>query len=204
MERYFNLYPGNTSKAIQHYQCNLQLAESCYICLSVFEVTLRNALSSQLENMTGREDWYAVFPTTAGLASLNQHITLARKQIINRHEIPTPPKIIAELNFGFWTSLLNSEYELVLWKTLRKAFPYMPKRDKQRKNLSSPLNRFRQFRNRVFHNESICWDLNSIEEIHKEIIKVLGWMDKDVPKWLEQIDRFNDVCLKIRDSMGWR
>lgn len=54
MERYFNLYPGDASRAILHYRCNLQLAEAFYTSLSVLEVTLRNALCRELETMTGR------------------------------------------------------------------------------------------------------------------------------------------------------
>ena len=44
MERYFRLYEDE-KKAIDHCQSNIELAESFYPCLSVFEVTLRNALS---------------------------------------------------------------------------------------------------------------------------------------------------------------
>lgn len=53
MERYFKLYPQDEARAILHYQCNLCLAESFYVSLSVFEVTLRNALGRELEMMTG-------------------------------------------------------------------------------------------------------------------------------------------------------
>lgn len=56
MERYFKLYPEDESRAILHYQCNLKLAEAFYTSLSVFEVTLRNALSRELETMTGRNE----------------------------------------------------------------------------------------------------------------------------------------------------
>lgn len=203
MERYFRLYPDNEEKAILHYKCNLQLTEAFYTSLSVFEVTLRNALCRELESMTGREDWYAIFPTTSGLARLNKYITQASKQILGKHETITPSKIVAELTLGFWVSLLNSEYERILWKDLRRAFPYLAKKDKQRKTVSAPLNTFRTFRNRVFHNESICWNLNRVEEIHKEMVTVLGWMNKDIPGWLKQIDRFNSVCSDIRKSLNW-
>ena len=135
MERYFKLYPQDEARAILHYQCNLCLAESFYVSLSVFEVTLRNALSRELEMMTGRQDWYAVFPNTPGLTNLNRYITQANKQI-------TPSNIIAELTLGFWVSLLNSEYERILWKDLRRAFPFMLKKQRQRKNVSALLNTF--------------------------------------------------------------
>lgn len=101
MERYFALYPNDENKAIRHYQSNIQLTEAFYTSLSVLEVALRNALSRELETMTGREDWYAIFPNTPGLTNLNRYVTQATKQIVGRHEQITPSKIIAELTLGF-------------------------------------------------------------------------------------------------------
>lgn len=204
MERYFSLYPDNENKAIEHYQCNLRLSEAMYVPLSVFEVTLRNALCRELSAMAGREDWYAIFPNTPGLSNLNRYITNAIKQISGRHEQITPPKVIAELTLGFWVSLLNSEYERILWKDLRRAFPFIPKNKRQRKNVSAPLNRFRAFRNRVFHNESICWNMNRVTEIHNEIIEVIGWINKDMPNWLAQLDRVPAVSSDIIQIMDWK
>lgn len=203
MERYFTLYPNDEKRAIKHYECNQMLSESLYTCLSVLEVTLRNALCRELETMTGREDWYAIFPTTPGLRSLNRYITEAGQHITGRHEQITPSKIVAELTLGFWVSLLNSEYERTLWKSLRRAFPYMERRERQRKNVSAPLNLFRRLRNRIFHNESICWNLSRIEEIHAEILKVIGWMNCDLPEWVKTHERFENVCAEIRESMEW-
>lgn len=203
MKRYFDLHKDNDNKAVMHYESNIKLAESCYASLSVLEVSLRNALSRELETMTGREDWYAIFPTTPGLKNLNKYITQANTQIANRHEISTPSKIVAELTLGFWVSLLNSEYEMLLWKDLRRAFPYLPKSQRQRRTISAPLNTFRTFRNRIFHNESICWNISRVEKIHSDIIEVIGWINKDIPDWLKRIDRFNLVCAEIRNDMGW-
>ena len=191
MERYFRLYEDE-KRAIDHYRSNIELAESFYPCLSVFEVTLRNALSRELETMAGREDWYSIFPTTPGLVNLNRYITQAQKQIINRKENVTPAKVIAELTLGFWVSLLNSEYERLLWKHLR-----------QRKNVSAPLNSFRAFRNRVFHHESICWNLHCVSEIHDSLFLMLEWMNKDLPLWLKPIDRFEDTKERICLRMNW-
>ena len=203
MERYFALYPNDEDKAIRHYQSNIQLTEAFYTSLSVLEVALRNALSRELETMTGREDWYTIFPNTPGLTNLNRYVTQAAKQIAGRHEQITSSKIIAELTLGFWVSLLNAEYERLLWKDLRRAFPYLPKKERQRKNVSAPLNRFRAFRNRVFHNESICWNLRRVQEIHSELLLLLGWINKDLPKWLTNFDRFDEVQMKIRKEMEW-
>ena len=153
--------------------------------------------------MTGRDDWYVIFANTPGLTNLNKYITQASKQIAGRHEQITTSKIIAELTLGFWVSLLNAEYERLLWKDLRRAFPYIPKKDRKRKNVSAPLNRFRAFRNRVFHNESICWNMKKVQEIHDELLLVLEWINKDLPEWLTEIDRFENVQEQIKIEMGW-
>lgn len=203
MERYFILYPNDESRAIKHYQSNIKLTEAFYTSLSVLEVALRNALSRELKTMTGRDDWYVIFANTPGLTNLNKYITQASKQIAGRHEQITTSKIIAELTLGFWVSLLNAEYERLLWKDLRRAFPYIPKKDRKRKNVSAPLNRFRAFRNRVFHNESICWNMKKVQEIHDELLLVLEWINKDLPEWLTEIDRFENVQEQIKIEMGW-
>ena len=203
MERYFILYPNDESRAVKHYQSNIKLTEAFYTSLSVLEVALRNALSRELKTMTGRDDWYAIFANTPGLTNLNKYITQATKQIAGRHEQITTSKIIAELTLGFWVSLLNAEYERLLWKDLRRAFPYIPKKDRKRKNVSAPLNRFRAFRNRVFHNESICWNMKKVQEIHDELLLVLEWINKDLPEWLTEIDRFKNVQEQIKIEMGW-
>ena len=202
MERYFKLHKDE-NRAIMHYCCNIELAESFYPSLSVFEVALRNALSRELETMTGREDWYAIFSNTSNLRNLNHYVTQACKQITGRHESISPSKVIAELTLGFWVSLLNSEYEKILWKHLRRAFPYMPKNMRQRKNLSAPLNTIRTFRNRIFHNESICWNLNRVTAIHKELLCVMGWINQDLPEWIATFDRFDEVKLRIMNRMNW-
>ena len=202
MERYFKLHKDE-NRAIMHYCCNIELAESFYPCLSVLEVALRNAMSRELETMAGREDWYVIFSKTPSLIHLNRYVSQACKQIAGRHEMITPSKVIAELTLGFWVSLLNSEYENILWKHLRRAFPYMPKNLRQRKNLSAPLNAIRTFRNRIFHNESICWNLNRVTSIHKDLLRVMGWINQDLPKWIVALDRFEAVKLRIMNRMNW-
>ncbi len=32
---------------------------------------------------------------------------------------------------------------------------------------------------------------------------MLGWLNKDIPAWMEQIDRFDKVCQEIRNIMSW-
>ncbi len=204
MRKYFLLYPDDEAKAIKHYRCNILLSESMYPCLSVLEVELKNALARELVSFAGREDWYTVFQNYPGLTDLNKYIVQAQKMIASRGENISVSKITAELTLGFWTSLLNRSYERILWKPLRRAFPFMPKGERQRKNIAAYLNRFRHLRNRIDHNEAICWNLQKVEQIHSEIIMVMGWINMDVPQWVAGMDRFSQVTSSIRSEMQWK
>ena len=204
LSKYIAYNHGDPEKTVMHYKANLRLAESLYISLSVFEVTLRNALSRELRNMAGKDEWFDIFYTNSDLQPLVPEIDKAKALIRNRGEKVNTDKLISELTFGFWVMLLNSQYERVLWKSLRKAFPNMPKKDRQRKNVSAPCNTLRRLRNRIFHQEAICWDLYYLTCLHDNLVTVLGWMNDDMPKWLAPIDPFDSVCEDIRKEMGWQ
>ena len=200
MKPYFDRYPGEEKKAIRHYQQNIQLAEALLPALSIYEVALRNSLIRELERMTGRSDWYAYFSTIPALKALDNQVDAARQHIVKRGEAVTPDKINGELTMGFWVLLLNAKYERLLWKDIRKAFPKMPKNKRQRKYVSAPLNEIRDLRNRVFHNESISWSLTRLEDLHKTILEVCGWIDPVLPQWIGTVERFDKVVLSVKRS----
>ena len=205
MRPYFDRYPGNVIKAIKHYEHNIQLAESLEPALSVFEVTLRNALIRELERMTGTKEWYLHFQSHKKLKALYKYITVAINHITARGETITADKINGELTMGFWVSLFNAEYEKFLWKDLRRAFPNLPKPKRQRKTVSAPLNTIRSLRNRVYHNEAISWNLKRLSYLHDMIVEVISWMSPALPLWLSRIDRYKKVSLKVKwQWYGWR
>ena len=204
MRPYFNRYPGEDKKAILHYEQNIRLAESLLPSISVFEVTLRNAVIRELERMTGCKEWFLYFQTHPILKSLYGYVATAIKHIGNRGEIVTADKINGELTMGFWVSLFNAEYEMILWKDLRRAFPNLPKSRRQRKTVSAPLNTIRSLRNRVFHHEAISWNLTKLSSLHDLILEVIYWMDPSLPVWLLRVDRHNQVVLSVKKQWyGW-
>ena len=148
--------------------------------------------------MTGRLDWYEFFKEEPVLKDLYKYVTTASNHIQRRGESVTIDKINGELTLGFWVSLFNAEYEKVLWKELRKAFPNMPKTIRQRRNVSAPLNTLCALRNRVFHNENICWSLVKLEELHSLLLQVIEWMNPKVTIWMKCVDRFNSVIHRVK------
>ncbi len=201
LERYLNTHEGDLDKAMLHYQCNMEIAETFCPLIAVFEVALRNAINRELIALSGKEDWYAMLFSEPKLKGLGKEITQAEKRIRDRKETVSPDKIVAELTLGFWVSLFNEAYDNIFWSALRRAFPFMPKDKRKRRNVSRPLNSFRKFRNRVFHHEPICWSLGGVKEKHLEIVTLMGWINKDLPGWISPFDRFETVVTSIEKRL---
>ncbi len=199
MEKYFNNYPNNDEKALLHYTVNIELSESFYSILSVFEVALRNSLNRELTEHFRTSEWYLKIENINGLRNLRNSIKTAKRHIASRNENITSNKVIAELTLGFWVKLLNAEYERILWKPLRKAFPNIQKSERQRNNVSAPINKIRDFRNRVFHHEPISWRLDRLEETHDRIFMVMHWINEDLPNLASTIDRVPKVLGKAKN-----
>jgi hypothetical protein len=202
MRKYFDRHLSDEDKAIKHYKGNILVSESFYPLLSIFEVALRNSLNRQLVALFGREDWYEAMAVRSRLNDLNNKVSLAKRHISRRGESITASKVVAELTLGFWVQLFNAEYERILWKSLRRAFPFMPKAERKRHKVSAPLNRIREFRNRVFHHEPVCWRIDRLEQLRRELYSVLMWIDIDLPAFAEPLDKSEEVISKLRSDLN--
>jgi hypothetical protein len=201
MKKYFDRFPSDDEKAIKLYQANIAISEAFYPILAIFEVALRNSLNRELIDFFGTDDWYLKVDGYVGLKDLRNEINLAKKHITKRDETVTGSKVVAELTLGFWVRLLNAEYEKTLWKPLRKAFPHIDKKDKQRNKISAPINHIRGFRNRIFHHEPIVWNLSSLERTHHDIVLVLSWINKDLPNEIIELDRVLKTLEQVKKEI---
>ncbi len=104
-------------------------------------------MNRELISLYGTEDCYLRISSAIGLKDLNKKILLAQKLISKRNEVVSADKVVAELTFGFWTELLNAEYEQILWKDLRRAFSISGKTKKTEKKSQCPINHIRFLQN---------------------------------------------------------
>ena len=115
-----------------------------------------------------------------------------------------PDRIIAELTFGFWTSLLDRRYERLWHQIIRTTFPHMPRTNRTRQNLSSRFNKIRNLRNRVFHHEPI-WYWQDLQQQHQDMLEALSWMSPEMKELVMTVDRFettyNDGLDDIKKQM---
>lgn len=108
-----------------------------------------------------------------------------------------PGRLVAELSFGFWTTLFDVRYEQgrILWPRLfsaRLLDASSPRSMRSRKALSPLLNRIRHLRNRVFHHEPI-WHWNDLPQQHQLALQMIGWFSPALRATIEPNDRFVSV-----------
>ena len=127
-----------------------------------------------------------------------QELSRARLNLYRAHgNTPTAGLIVAELNFGFWTTLLSRNYHGLLWSpnnaaNLRAAFPHVPKRLFRRDAIHKRYNDLRFLRNRVMHHEPI-WYRRGLAQEHHEIIEAIGWISLTLCHSVKLFDNFPDV-----------
>lgn len=121
---------------------------------------------------------------------------LEAKQKIARHRHGlTPGRVVAELTFGFWTSLLDVRYERsrVLWPAMApKFFSNAPRKLRTRKDQSPYAAQLRTLRNRVFHHEPV-WHWPNLPAVVRESETWLLWLNPDVARLHSLLERFHSI-----------
>ncbi len=182
---------GNLSdtEVLAGYLLNSALSEALYPLLQNLEVCFRNELDRVISINFGA-NWLldnSTFLNDKELLKINQ----AKTSLTKSRSVISHDKLVSELNFGFWTSLLDVRYERSLWQALiAKSFMEMPRRDRTRKNLSARFNKIRKLRNHVFHHGRIVHWVD-LKQQHSEIIEALGWINKEVQDLVMVLDNFN-------------
>ncbi|MCF6333670.1 MAG: hypothetical protein L3J11_10340 [Draconibacterium sp.] len=140
LKPYLKFHSCNFEKAVAHYKANIEVSESFYPLLSILEIGLQNNIDNQLKQRFNDEIWFenSSFIKIVSRFQIDK-VSEARNNILRDRKTITSGKIISELSFGFWASLLDSKFEKSLWKNIRLAFPNYPKNIRKRKTMSSNL-----------------------------------------------------------------
>ncbi len=188
----YKTIPTDDFETLARYIWNQRLCEAAYPTLETLEVALRNSLHNAATIHFHSPEWF-----NSGILDKNESIEIAKaKDVLKRERKPNDPgRIIAELGFGFWTSLFASHYDLKFWHhMLKTVFPHMPNRIRTRATVSDRLQRIRRFRNRVFHHERII-HLPQLLIRHAEMLEMITWINPPLCHLLSVTDRFTYTFL---------
>lgn len=187
LSRYLRAVGGDRAKSIEMYLWNIALSESLYGPIHHAEVTVRNALYQQMLNTHGA-NW---FDSVVLAPHMDLMLTEAKDSLVRAGKPVTDPRLVAELNFGFWLSLLARRFETSLWiPCLRHSFSARP-RHMLRNDVYQRLNKIRLLRNRIAHHEPIFERRLADEYIG--ILELVGWICADTASWIDQNNRFRQV-----------
>jgi len=190
-ERYLIAAGNKGQRAIRLYKANLRIAKAFHPVLGLFEIILRNCLNEELKIHFKDADW-AINKKHLLTTVMVQGIRDVERRLQKKGGVITNSKIIADQNFGFWTQQLEKQVFKILGGSPIHAFKNLPK-NMNRADISRRLNDIRVFRNRINHNEPICFkadqiDFLEMEKIYGLIHEVLDWLDPEAKKLIFEID----------------
>lgn len=178
---------------IARYLWNSAVCESLYAPLQMCEVGLRNSVHRAMVQLTGQNDWHQHIGMTHWATG---QVEYALRTLRRRRKPVTDGRVVAELNFGFWTSMFESHYERrdagFLPRGIKLTFPQLPKSQHHRKRLKRRLDGIRNLRNRVFHYERVIHWKDLVNQ-HQGMLEAIGWMCGDLEILTSQLDTFPSV-----------
>ena len=173
---YLQWAAGDQALAERLYTYNVQLSAALYGPLHMQEVSLRNMADQALAQRYGAA-WHL---DPAVLADRYQRDNVAKvvQSLQQAGKAGTRPQVIAELNFGFWSSLFGRQSHH-LWQTLRSIFQA---RGIQRGAVAHNLRELRLLRNRIAHYEPII--ALPLAQRYTDITTFTGWLSPSAAAWI--------------------
>jgi hypothetical protein len=210
LTRYLVATNGDVESALRLYEKNLALSEALFGLLHGLEVSVRNSLHCVLSTDIGATDWFRngcplPWPSVSRLSltiPMNGMIFEARKSA----DGATAPvgKVIAELPFGFWSSLIAGRFDTLWRASLHKAFPHarVPRRI-----VHWRLETLRRLRNRIAHHEPV---LTSRQQVYTgfidqpamtraAILQCVEWISPPTAAWLSATTRYSQAAALLTE-----
>jgi hypothetical protein len=213
LSSYRSLNPtGTIEEIIGLYYWNKAISANFFPAIQCLEVTLRNAIHTAATSHFSNGAWYD--PLVSGVANelyANGHLRTMRNgqrekskseiklqdakwKLQRARKAVTPSGVIAELSFGFWVSLITSQYEdintrLKLWPNLTQTvFPHTVGTERNVGFLFNKYNNIRDTRNRLSHHEPL-WKSSTSSNIpsaiayistqYDEVMTCIGYISRD-------------------------
>ena len=195
---------------LERYVNNIKISQALYPELSILEVTLRNAINTTLCKYIS-DTWIEdeIQHQKILLENYDRNTLIKTYNDIKRDCMPdmfTVGKVIANLNFGFWTNLCSKKYNSVIWTRkgcFKEVFANFPKGKQQQIHvIANKLNSIRKLRNRVFHYEPVLKNPEVLLNKYNEIMEILSYLPHDNAQILKRTTSFLNVYNEVLKSVN--
>lgn len=211
LRKYELVCNNDYKKALKLYQTNVRLSQAFYPLLSMIEIIIRNALNEELSIYFNDKDWLqnqingfmndhklVKFDRNLGRNIFDNFLQKSVQNSVRDLGVKVSQNnIIADLKFGYWTKFYSLPCSKVLKNAPMKIFTNAP-HFVGRNTINGKLNAIRDFRNRVYHNEPIIFDIDSSGnvifnldksyQIYEDTKLIFEWLNLDFNKWTKRIN----------------
>lgn len=196
---YLHRCHGTLETALDLYRWNNDVAGTLLRPLCDLEITLRNALTRELDSLTRPRPWWT-HPALLADARCQTNLERAKHSLQRAGKARTTDAMVAEMSFGFWVALTDSAFDMSLWRRgLYRAFPHYRG---PRKSLHIDLQRMLGLRNRTSHHEPIHH--RHLAADRRTIHRLLGYLSPDMQRWGWHGDRSPEVLSRRPPARGPR
>lgn len=195
---------------IERYQDNIKISQALYPELATLEVILRNSINAALCKHIS-ETWLEDEIANNTLLEENDYSLLisayntTKKECLSSKKELTSGRVIANLNFGFWTNLCMKKYNSKIWNKIyffKGIFVNYPSKTQAIGVISQKLYAIRKLRNRVFHYEQIFRYPKKTLKLYNEILELLSYLPKDNLNVVQDTSSFlylyNQLAIKAK------
>lgn len=201
ISRYLKASKGNKKKAQQMYYANARLAKAFQPLISFFEVILRNQLHYAIAKHFGDVQWllnqkdgFMSDPSLTHVVKktgktktndfLKKEVEKSEKTLMGKGRNVTAGRVIAELNLGFWNNLYETHHYALLHGVPCTIFRGLPT-GYGRKEINAIIQNIRIMRNRVSHNEPLCFDnrkfdMTYVKQMYVLINDFFTWINPNI------------------------
>ena len=209
IDRYLFAMQLDEDLCVSLYKSNIKISKSFHPILGIFEVVLRNEIDKVLVKYFNDSDWiinqqkgFMIAPELSYKDSYNGKIILNRFlynsventkiKLNNKSTIINSNRILAEQSLSFWTEMFEKKYYKLLKGRPIQVFKNLPPYI-NRVDILNKLTKIRKFRNRIYHNEPICFKENIVDfqepiEIYYSILDILNWINSETLILLNDVD----------------
>lgn len=217
--RYLTACSNDMKRCVKLYKSNLKVAQAFHPLLGSLEVVFRNGINDQLTSFFADPDWIInqkngfmvdssltyTYKRTGKVETnrfLLNSVKGAEKKLIRKGIGITSGKIISEQTFGFWTDLFETHHYRLLRGRPIKMFKNLPT-GYGRTEILNELTKVRKFRNRINHNEPICFvgtaiDFSNTLAVYTSILNLMTWIDPELEAWIKSFDKIAQTIARAQ------
>jgi len=192
LQRYLVGCDNDYERAIRLYKENILVSQSLHPLIGIVEVVMRNRIHEVIKEHFGNEDWIlhereGFMHTLSTLSDKRYRSHLLHKvnaiesRLMKVNQPITTPTMISETSLGFWTEFYKSSvYKMLKGKPIQ-VFGKLPI-GVGRHEISYMVEKVRKIRNRMNHQEPICFRGKEISyeeaiEVYRILRQILEWID---------------------------